>query len=145
MTEPRTNPPSAGTAPILSGRTIVVIDDDASLLMLMRNYLRRAGADVHVAENGRDAWASLEQLSASPTPPHAVLCDLRMENGSGMELYRRVCEETPALKARLIFSSGDITSDDVRSFVEQCDVRVLEKPYPLADLRTLLAELPPVC
>lgn len=144
MTEPQGNSPAPATVLQLAGRTVVVIDDDTSLLTLMRNYLRRAGATVLVAENGRDAWILLEQLSDAATPPHAVICDLRMEGGSGMELYRRICAERPALKARLVFSSGDITSDDVRTFMEHCDALVLEKPFPLASLRQMLADMPPL-
>lgn len=135
---------SSGAAGPLNGRRVLIVDDDTSLLKLMGNYLRRAGAVVQVAENGRDAWTMIEQLVAADSLPHAVLCDLRMDGGSGMELYRRVCATYPMLKPRLIFSSGDTSSEDVRSFLDQCDARVLEKPYPLAELRSLLTDLPPV-
>jgi CheY-like chemotaxis protein len=66
-----------------------------------------------------------------------------MHGGSGMELWRRVGESMPALAPRIIFSSGDIDSDDVRAFVDECSVKVLTKPYSLAELRRQLAELPP--
>jgi CheY-like chemotaxis protein len=134
---------SSGPPPALSERVIIVVDDDATLRSLTSSYLRRAGATVHLAENGREALTLITDLHSSGTAVHAVLCDLRMEGGTGMELFQRVGETLPALAPRMIFSSGDIDSDDVRSFVERGDVRVLAKPYPLAELRRLLTELPP--
>ena len=140
--EPYTDPTRPSSPPLLADRVIIVIDDDTSLLTLMGTFLRRAGATVHVACNGRDAFTLLESLQ-SQTAVHAVLCDLRMQGGSGMELWRRVGESMPALAPRIIFSSGDIDSDDVRSFVETSGTTILAKPYPLADLRRMLAEMPP--
>lgn len=141
--EPLTDPLNPTSPTLLANRVIVVIDDDAALLTLMGTYLRRAGAIVHVASNGRDAKSLLESLQAASTPVHAVLCDLRMQGGSGMELYRQLGEAMPWVVPRLIFSSGDLDSDDVRAFVDSCETKVLAKPYPLAELRRLLAELPP--
>jgi CheY-like chemotaxis protein len=137
--------PSTDQAPAtpLADRVIVIIDDDTALLSLMGTYLRRAGATVHVAVNGGEALSLLESLQGSAKAVHAVLCDLRMEGGSGMDLYRKAGESMPWLLPRMIFSSGDIDSDDVRAFVDECSVQVLIKPYSLGDLRRMLAELPP--
>jgi len=140
--EPLTDPLHPTPPSLLANRVIIVADDDTALLSLMRTYLARAGAKVHVAQNGSDAWTLMESLQASATPVHAVLCDLRMQGGSGMEFYRRVCEHHPAMAQRLIFSSGDIDSEDVRSFITDCRAQVLAKPYPLSQLRRMLAELP---
>jgi len=143
MIEPLSDPLNPGTPSLLAGHVVIVIDDDTALLSLMGTYLRRSGAIVHVAANGHDAWTLLASLQAAATPVHAVLCDLRMQGGSGMELYRRVNAELPAIAPRMIFSSGDIDSDDVRSFIETTGIHVLAKPYPLAELRRMLAELAP--
>jgi CheY-like chemotaxis protein len=141
--EPLTDSLSPTSPTLLANRVIVVIDDDEALRSLMGSYLRRAGATVHQAANGRDALTLMEGLHASATPVHAVLCDLRMRGGSGMELHRRVGEILPSMAPRMIFSSGDIDSGDVREFIEQSGVKVLTKPFALAELRRLLAELPP--
>lgn len=141
--EPLTDPLNPTSPSLLAGRMIVVIDDDCALLSMMQTYLRRAGATVHTASNGRDALALLESLSKAATPVHAILCDLRMDGGSGMELYHQLGDQHPALQSRMIFSSGDVDGDDVRSFIDACCVQVLAKPYPLAELRRMLAELPP--
>lgn len=141
--EPLTDPLNPTSPTLLADRVIVVIDDDEALLSLMGTYLRRAGATVHVAVNGRDGLTLLESLQASRTAVHAVLCDLRMRGGSGMELYQRCDAIMPGIIPRMIFSSGDVDSDDVRSFIDESDITVLAKPYQLAHLRRMLAELPP--
>jgi len=139
--EPTTDP---SAAKLLADRVIIVIDDDTSLLTLMSTYLRRAGATVHVAANGRDALGLLESLDDAATSVHAVLCDLRMAGGSGMELYRQLNQSMPWIVPRMIFATGDVDGEDVRSFLDECCVRVLAKPYPLADLKRILVELPPI-
>jgi CheY-like chemotaxis protein len=138
--EPTTDP---GAAKPLADRVIIVIDDDLALLSLMSTFLRRAGATVHVAGNGRAALALLETLHAASTAVHAVLCDLRMTGGSGMDLYRQLNITMPWIVPRMIFSSGDLDSDDVRAFMDDCSTQVLAKPYPLAELKRILAALPP--
>ena len=138
-----TDPSRSSSPPALSERVIVVVDDDDTVRAMTSTYLRRSGATVHHAGNGRDALVLLQTLTASGTFVHAVLCDLRMHGGSGMELHRHLCEQLPSLAARIVFFSGDVESDDVRAFVEQSTVTVLAKPYALAELRRRLAELPP--
>ena len=138
-----TDPSRIDSPPALAKRVIVVVDDDDTVRTATSTYLRRSGATVHLAGNGRDALSLLQRLTASGTAVHAVLCDLRMHGGSGMELHRHVCEQLPSLASRIVFFSGDVESDDVRAFVEQSAVNVLAKPYALAELRRRLAELPP--
>ncbi len=138
-----TNPLGSGATPLLTERSIVIVDDDATLLSLTSSYLRRLGATVHAASNGCEALALLESLHAAGTVIDAVLCDLRMAGGSGMELHRQVGERFPLLLPRMIFSSGDVDGDDVRSFIDRPDITVLAKPYPLAELRRRLTEFPP--
>lgn len=140
--EPQTDPLHPTSPTLLADRVIIIIDDDTSLLSVMGTYLRRAGATVHAACNGREAYALIENLCAQ-SAVHAVLCDLRMQGGSGMELWQRISQAMPALAPRIIFSSGDIDGDDVRTFVETSGATVLCKPFPLADLRRMLAEMPP--
>jgi CheY-like chemotaxis protein len=136
-------PDTPGTGPTLTGRVFVVVDDDPTLLSLTTSALRRSGATAHGADNGRSALTLIESLQASGTPIHGVVCDLRMHGGSGMELFDQLLERMADCRQRLIFTSGDVESDDVRTFLRRADARVLPKPYSLYELRRILAELPP--
>ena len=138
-----TDPPRLGSPSALAERVIVVVDDDDTVRAMTSRYLRRAGATVHHAGNGADALMLLMDLAASGTTVHAVLFDLRMSGGSGMELHRNICQQLTSLATRMVFFSGDVESDDVRAFIEQSAVEVLAKPFPLAELRRRLAEIPP--
>ena len=136
-----TDPSGFGSSPTLTDRVIIVVDDDATVRSLTAAYLRRYGATVHPAESARDALSLIQTLHASATTVHAILCDLRMRGGSGMELHQQVTEFLPSLAARMIFCSGDTESADVRAFVRQHQVKVLAKPYPLTELHRHLAEI----
>jgi len=58
----------------LSGKHVMVVDDENSILMLFKHYLRRSGAVFHQARNGEDAIDNL------PSLPHGsvILMDLQM-------------------------------------------------------------------
>lgn len=66
-------------------RTVLVVDDDAAIVELMRDFLEAEGFRVEGATNARDALTVLER-----TPVDCVLLDIMMPGESGFELCRRV-------------------------------------------------------
>lgn len=66
-------------------RTILVVDDDAAIVDLMRDFLEAEGFRVEGAVNARDAMALLDRTSID-----CMLLDIMMPGESGFELCRRV-------------------------------------------------------
>jgi two-component system chemotaxis response regulator CheY len=64
-------------------KTIMTVDDSASVRQMVSFTLRGAGYEVVEAVDGRDA---LSKLNGSPI--HMVLTDLNMPNMDGIELIR---------------------------------------------------------
>ena len=81
--------PRRGAA-LLSARDLVgrvlVVDDERGLREMLRVLLGRAGLDVTVAENVKSARARLSE----DAPYDAVVTDLLMPDGSGMDVLREV-------------------------------------------------------
>jgi len=67
------------------GKTIMTVDDSASVRQMVSFTLRDAGFEVIEAVDGRDA---MKKLGA--TPVHMMITDLNMPNMDGIELIRSV-------------------------------------------------------
>jgi two-component system capsular synthesis sensor histidine kinase RcsC len=70
-----------------------------------------------------------------------VISDLRMPRIDGREFYEALLRRQPALAARLVFSTGDTVRGDTLAFLESLDRPYLHKPFSLAELRSLLADI----
>ena len=80
---------------------LLVVDDEPSLLNLLRRYLERQGYELDVASCGEDALAAFK---AAPERYDCVLTDLKLPGIGGEELLDRLREIRPELPA--IVSSG---------------------------------------
>ena len=65
-------------------KTILAVDDSASMRQMVGFTLRNAGYEVIAAEDGEDALAKLRG------PIHMVITDLNMPKMDGLELIRRI-------------------------------------------------------
>jgi putative nucleotidyltransferase with HDIG domain len=102
-------------------RSVIVVDDEASVRHLMRRWLESRGYSVAVAPGADKA---LEVLAASPTA--VALCDLRMPGHDGLWLADQLRREYP--DTAVIIATG---ANDVGSAVEslrQGVVDYLTKP-----------------
>jgi two-component system NtrC family sensor kinase len=113
----------------LSGKSILVIDDEIHITELIFDVLARYGAKVDVANAGAEA---LTQLQAKHYD--AVICDQRMPSLSGQQLYRLVQSAHPELENRFLFVTGDVVNSDTKNFFQQAGVLFLRKPFRIYDL-----------
>ena len=111
-------------------RTILVIDDEPSVVRALTGLLRRDGYRVGTASNGRH---TLAQLQAQPYD--VILCDLRMPELDGSAFYAILTRQYPALRQRVIFLTGDTGGDASRTFLTQSGRPWLRKPSPITTIR----------
>lgn len=111
---------------------ILVIDDEVRICRVLDRILSR-DYEVEVVHSAPEGARRLEEESWS-----AILCDLRMPEISGMELYRNAVETNPELRGNFIFLSGDLTGAEVQSFLTESGERSIAKPFELGDLRQLV-------
>ena len=67
------------------GKRVLVVDDEPNIVMSLEFLMKRAGFEVAVARNGREALAALEG-----TPPDLLLLDVMMPELDGYEVCERV-------------------------------------------------------
>lgn len=76
----------------LTGR-ILLAEDGPDNQRLIGFLLKRAGADVDIAENGKIAWQMLEQADAECRPYDLLLTDIQMPEMDGYTLTRRLRDQ----------------------------------------------------
>jgi two-component system, NtrC family, sensor kinase len=115
---------------------VLVVDDEPHILHYMRATLEAWGHIPVVASDGEEALSR-----ASREPFDLIISDLRMPRFGGREFYEELSRRNPRMAARLVFSTGDTVRGDTLAFLETLDRPYLHKPFSLAELRTLLADV----
>src|SRR5689334_4706926 len=84
-------------------QTILIIDDDRDMCLLLKRFLTRHGYEVLEAYNGKKALEILES-----TEPSLVMCDFRLEDMEGNVLLGKIKEKYPQMPVIIITGYSDI-------------------------------------
>jgi DNA-binding response OmpR family regulator len=103
--------------------TILVVDDEAGIVELMRDFLEADGFRALAARNGAEALATLAREQVD-----CVLLDLMLPDISGFEVLRRIRELTDV--PVLILSARDGDSDKIRGLRLGGDDYVVKSATP---------------
>src|SRR5690606_27403554 len=125
----------AGEQPAVArgGLRVLVIDDEPGLHRAIRRVLEYFGCEVTTSSTGEGGLA----LAASGDYD-IILCDIRMPDLDGRELYDRLEREAPAAARRLAFMTGDTVSDEIRLFLKATGRPTLAKPFGREQLAAFL-------
>ncbi|TBU97941.1 response regulator transcription factor [Stutzerimonas kirkiae] len=120
---------------------LLLIDDDQELCELLARWLTQEGYNVQACHDGQSARAALAQQQ-----PAAVILDVMLPDGSGLELLKQLRNDHPELPVLMLSGRGEpldrilgleLGADDYLS--KPCDPRELT-----ARLRAVLRRsLPP--
>lgn len=92
----------------LEGKTVMIVDDDQTMRVLIRRMLTRMKiTNLVEAEGGAQA---LQQIEQSPSPFDLVICDWNMPGMSGIELFDRVHALKPGLPFLMLTGRSDANS-----------------------------------
>jgi two-component system response regulator PilR (NtrC family) len=120
-------------APPTAKPRILVVDDERSLREMLSIVLGREGYEVTTAE---DVGSALDQIRRGPLPD-LLISDLRMPDGSGVDVLRALKERSPGSVGLLLtaFASADTAVEAMRLGA----VDYLTKPFDVADLKQRVA------
>lgn len=116
---------------------ILVVDDDPSILDLLRVLLESEGYSV-------EAFGSAPQAlkAAVKSPPAAAIIDLMMPEMSGLDLLRALRYDTRTHDIPVLICSAYYENlASTGSELDQPDVRRLRKPFHVGELLDLVSEL----
>src|SRR5690606_511262 len=120
------------------GNKVLLIEDDRAIQRVTRRILAAAGYTTEAVGTLSEARQAL-QVGADE--PWAVLCDLSLPDGSGIDLLTWLQSARPGLCRRVFVLTGGATDQASRSFVQSGAFPVLHKPLESRLLLQTLAEL----
>jgi len=106
---------------------ILVVDDEASVRVSLQRYLAGRGHEVETTSSGREALGRLREGKFD-----AVIVDMRMPDISGEELYRDLRTTDPDHADRIIFTTGQLVDEEVRTFLTSTGRPCVPKPFEFA-------------
>ena len=112
-------------------RPVLVVDDEADIRDLMEMTLMKMGLSVDTAEGVAIAKNKLNQSKYS-----LVLTDMRMPDGSGLEVVEHITKNQMDTPVAVITAFGN--ADQAVQALKIGAFDYLQKPITLAQLRTLV-------
>ena len=85
---------------------ILVIDDEPSILLMIKKMLEKEGHEVDLALNGRDGMELFENIK-----PDLVITDIIMPEKEGLETIFELRKKNPGLKIIAISGGGRISPE----------------------------------
>jgi len=116
--------------------TILLVEDEANLRYLARQYLEKQGYKVIEAADGAVA---MQIAVAHEKVIHLLLTDVIMPGMNGRELAQRISEIRPNVK--VLYMSGYTENVIGHNGMLDHGVRLLQKPFNLRDLRSKVREV----
>jgi len=126
------HPGAAADGP--TGPTILVVDDEAGVRVMIARMLSLAGYSVVSAQSGEEALAIARDYAA---PLELVLTDVRMPVMSGPELVEELVKIRPGI--RVMYMSA-YSRDVLPAGVRDTDIPFLTKPFTMRTLALSIVE-----
>lgn len=114
---------------------VLVVDDEPQIGTTLRLLLEPRHEVVPVT-SGK---AALERLTTDGAFD-VVLCDLKMPEMSGIDLYEIVAVVAPAVLDRFVFMTGGVFSAKISAFLGRVPNPCIDKPFDIAALTALIDE-----
>ena len=124
--------------------SILLVDDEESLVDLEREILKDRAAAIFTVRCGREAITVLERQKID-----VVVTDVKMPGDiSGADLYRWIARHRPQLASRVVFTMSDARADEVRGLLKESGCPAVQKPFQVEEflgaIRKVIALAVPV-
>jgi DNA-binding response OmpR family regulator len=111
-------------------KRVLVAEDNAALAAVVRFHLERAGLQVDLARNGREAWNLLQQQHYA-----MFITDQQMPEVSGSEVCSRMRHDPRLAMVPVLMLTAKSIELDPSGLLEELGVReVLSKPFSVCKL-----------
>jgi len=114
-------------------RNLLIIDDEVEVLNTLKRIFHK-GYELYVTESIEEAFSIMEEINIG-----VILCDQRMPEMKGTELFTQVMEKYPQTIRILLTAYSELT-DVITSINEAHIYRYVTKPWNLLDLKGSVEE-----
>ena len=129
-------PAAVASGPELARETILLVEDEANVRRLGRQYLESLGYTVLEAPDGA---AAIQVANAHVGPIHLLLTDVVMPGINGRELAQRISELRPEIK--VLYMSGYTENAIGHNGTLDAGITLLQKPFTLPALKAKVREM----
>ncbi len=119
----------------LENRVVGLLEDDPIMGGSLAQRLALEGASVRWWQTGREAVEAL----ASASPPDALICDIRLPDMSGEDVFRSVAASTTDLPVLFMTAYGDI--DQAVQLMRSGAADYITKPFDMSQFLDRLSAL----
>ena len=118
-------------------RSVLIVEDDPDIALMMSVTLRLAGNEVAIAPSGEDALAQLHRQA-----PHVLILDLGLPGIGGREVLRQVRSDPGLCGLPVVVVSAHAGAPTIQEISALgCD-RYLTKPFDPRELVRAVEALP---
>lgn len=114
---------------------ILLVDDEPTILKLLRDILNTEGYDLLSVENGAVAFEHVLEGDFD-----LIITDFRMPELSGKAFYEKAKAAKPGIEEKFIFISGEMDPAAKTKFIEETGVSVIAKPFRSDLVRSMVRE-----
>ncbi|HTO87497.1 MAG TPA: sigma-54 dependent transcriptional regulator [Thermoanaerobaculia bacterium] len=101
---------------------LLIVDDEASLRDMLGFVFQKEGFEVRLASNFTEGLADALRSS-----PDVILCDIKMPDGNGLELLRKVKEENA--RVPVIMITAHTSTEDAVEAMKAGAIDYIKKPF----------------
>ena len=110
-------------------KRVLIVDDEPHVLMLLKQFLERAGYQVDTAMNGEQGLSRITQQM-----PDIVVTDVQMPKMGGLEFCERLIKQHPYL-CKLVIIMTSRTDREIRIWADGHEfAEIMEKPVSMRRL-----------
>lgn len=122
----------------LKGSKILVVDDSEDNLFLIKNFLEKLGAEIHVAESVQSALSNIKF-----SMPHLLLTDIDMPIESGYDLLSHLRHSADPEESHLpvVALTGHCEAEEVERLKKAGFDNYLSKPLDIEKMISTIMEL----
>jgi len=113
----------------MPGKRILVVDDEADIVDLLRDVLVQEGYEVDAASSAQGALEHIREHIYD-----AALLDFNLPDMDGVMLHRQIRQMDAELAGRTIFMSGLMQSDSNLGYYTAHSGGFLAKPFDVGDV-----------
>ena len=117
-------------------RRVLVVDDEESLRLVVRSFLKRDGYEVELAASGEEALKLIETFG-----PDVILTDVRMPKMTGYEVCRALKEIESVKHIPVVILSAKGQDDEIETGKAAGAIDYILKPFDMAELQQRVNEI----
>ncbi len=120
-------------------QTILVVDDEYAIRVLLKSFLEGHNYEILLAESGEEAFRLFEE-----SQPQLVISDIMMPVEDGLSVVSRIRKRNPSIK--VVYLSAWIDEADTEKRLNEelekyPDYRLVKKPFDLDALLQIIEDL----